>query len=1568
LYNIKKFISLLLVLTFVFSLLPNMGNIKIVKASTDVLGGSEINEGKREVVSLRTDKSKTFINPDGTFTTNIYEIPIHVKENESWKSIDNSIIESTDKTKFENKTNRFKVQFNKHNINSKLVDFSINNSTFSMTPIKNEDPLPTDFMKKQQEIIPNTKENEITYKQIYPGVDLKYTVGNQRVKEDLILNNKPTDSTPTKYSFKIDIKGLTYTKLDDGRILFSDLDKKPQFYIDRPFMYDSFVPSGYQRQPNAEDIPEESISHEVSMDLVERGNSLYIDVIPDREWLLDPNRIYPVIIDPTILLVQPATTGIDTTIRSANPTLTGGNETDITVGLQKVDTYSKVLRSLMKFDLESIPRGSSILNADLNLWLSSVSNDTSIQVDAHDISKTWTESGATWDSTGTTAWTNKGGDFIGTPVDSTSGIGPVVDLSLSMKWDLTKSVKKWHGTPTSNKGILLKSASETTNSYKKFYSSDSTSNDYVPMLAITYYSSSRLGLENYWTYDEHKLSNGKSFVNVTTGNHVLQFTDLSIPGRGGMGINFTRTYNYKSVEDSSLGYGWSFSGSEEIIERLNDNNVLFTDEDGTTHIFTYESITGTYTAPPGTYLTLQVVSGGYMITDKFGNKVFFENSMESEQDIYTARIKYKEDLHGNRITYGYNSSDHLTSITDPSGKQATLNYNSSGRISQITDTNGRKTVYGYDVNGNLTTVDQYSDSTNYTRTIYTYNSNHNLITVIDPKGRKTDFTYNGAITKVQLPFGEGTNADLPDRPGSTYTIDINNYVASKTNSDGNKTNYSFNSNYVTTKIADALGQSTEYILDDNYNHLEEKDPNGNITVNTFDSKGNMTSSKDPVGNIRYLTYNSNSNVLSEKDPLSNLTTYQYNTYEDLLSITKPDGTKITYTYDSYGNPLTATDENGNVTTLQYDANGNFLTGVTDPLENKVSFNYNDSGKITSNTDAKGQKTTFEYDGRGLLLKVIDANLGETKYSYDAAGNQTSITNAKGNMSKYEYNEQNRINKFIDSLNHTTTYEYDLNGNQTKITMPKGDYVSYSYDTTNQLIGKYTNDIKKWGFDYDAAGNLTSVTDSNNQVTNFAYDQNNRVKQKSYGANKIDYTYDSNGNVTSINGTAGTNFFSTQYTYTLLNQMKTVSVNGVNKATYSYDNQENIISTILTNGTYSNRTYTDTNELSTLNNYNPDGTLLHNYTYLYDNNGFPKSIETKNGTLSYEYDSLNQLTKEILEDGTSLQYEYDSIGNRTKKIKTLGSSSTTTTYAYDSADQLMSVNELAFTYDKNGNLTSDGEKTYVYNQENQLIEVKNTIGTSIAKYTYDHEGKRTSTILSTGTTYFHYNGDKVVYETDGNNAITIEYTWDVQGNPVTMTKAGETYYYHLNGHGDVTTITDSSGVVVAEYNYDAWGNILSQTGTMAASNPYRYAGYRYDQETELYYLKTRYYDSDLGRFITKDIFHGFEDDPLSLNRHTYVKNNPVINIDPDGMYTKKIRWWGIEYRFNKKETGKIIHYAEGTVAAGTVYAALGGAVSWSVVLVLGGFSVWYLKDLDIRGDPGISLKVKWFWGPVIGIYK
>ena len=135
------------------------------------------------------------------------------------------------------------------------------------------------------------------------------------------------------------------------------------------------------------------------------------------------------------------------------------------------------------------------------------------------------------------------------------------------------------------------------------------------------------------------------------------------------------------------------------------------------------------------------------------------------------------------------------------------------------------------------------------------------------------------------------------------------------------------------------------------------------------------------------------------------------------------------------------------------------------------------------------------------------------------------------------------------------------------------------------------------------------------------------------------------------------------------------------------------------------------------------------------------------------------------------------------------------------------------------------------------------------------------------------------------AETLSFSYDASGLPMSVVYNGTAYFYTVNLQGDVIAIVDAAGNAVVSYAYDAWGNILSVTGTMAdtlgESNPLRYRGYVYDNETELYYLQSRYYDPKIGRFINADPFSSTGQGILGNNMFTYCLNNPVIFTDRSG---------------------------------------------------------------------------------------
>jgi RHS repeat-associated protein len=140
----------------------------------------------------------------------------------------------------------------------------------------------------------------------------------------------------------------------------------------------------------------------------------------------------------------------------------------------------------------------------------------------------------------------------------------------------------------------------------------------------------------------------------------------------------------------------------------------------------------------------------------------------------------------------------------------------------------------------------------------------------------------------------------------------------------------------------------------------------------------------------------------------------------------------------------------------------------------------------------------------------------------------------------------------------------------------------------------------------------------------------------------------------------------------------------------------------------------------------------------------------------------------------------------------------------------------------------------------------------------------------------------------------------------MTRGGQTYYFHTNAHGDIISVTDSNKNRIATYSYDPWGNILSTSEQV--ENPYRYAGYRYDSETGLYYLQARYYSPELCRFLTKDKVDEAEKEPLIQNLYVYCTDNPANCVDPHGLWNSYVHYtltklWAYSEGF-RTQCGKI----------------------------------------------------------------
>ena len=264
------------------------------------------------------------------------------------------------------------------------------------------------------------------------------------------------------------------------------------------------------------------------------------------------------------------------------------------------------------------------------------------------------------------------------------------------------------------------------------------------------------------------------------------------------------------------------------------------------------------------------------------------------------------------------------------------------------------------------------------------------------------------------------------------------------------------------------------------------------------------------------------------------------------------------------------------------------------------------------------------------------------------------------------------------------------------------------------------------------------------------------------------------------------------------------------------------------------------------------------------------------------------------------YSYDKGGNITSAKEyayttaaELGAVKKTNTYTYEDIhwkDKLTSYNGEAITYDEIGNpLTYRDSLSFTWKNGRQLASLQN--GSSVINYTYNADGVRIGKSGSRAGTFI-VSGTQILREI--NSVATIDYLYDENGSPIGLTYKGKTYYYRKNLQGDIINITDSTGAKVVTYTYNAWGKIMSMTGNMelAVNNPFRYRGYYYDVESGLYYLNSRYYDPQTGRFINAEpnVDYGKFDEGAGLNGYNvfaYCANNPVMFKDDSGEFVISI---------------------------------------------------------------------------------
>ena len=610
--------------------------------------------------------------------------------------------------------------------------------------------------------------------------------------------------------------------------------------------------------------------------------------------------------------------------------------------------------------------------------------------------------------------------------------------------------------------------------------------------------------------------------------------------------------------------------------------------------------------------------------------------------------------------------------------------------------------------------------------------------------------------------------------------------------------------------------------------------------------------------------------------------------------------------------------------------------------------------------------SYAYNNNGSLASIARNGFAYT-FGYDGYGNRTTVSIGDRTLS-------------------TNTYEAH-NGNLTQIEYGNGDTVHYAYDSLDRLTEKwYDNDATvKNTITYDAVGNIASTYDAaTHRTVQYTYDLAGRLLSKNVVDNtnspvtrqRAVYGYDRYNRTANVQREFGSYSYTTGYSYGSNSRtaiLESLKLNGETKIAYGYDPLMRLDEKTLH---LDNTTYTTEYSYVPGEKENSTTMLLAGIknggdaeiTYTYDARGNIKTV-SEGGVLkqTYHYDKLGQLIR--MDDtvtNCTYGYRYNAGGNLTgmdvydqyidpdDPDYIFYNLLTTRDYRYQDSGNWKDLLTYYFgwdiTYDDIGNpLNYRNGMTMTWENGRRLASVTKSGVTTT--YTYNDDGIRlTKKVGNNPVVTYETDGGKVLCQRTriGTNDVYVFFFYDESGNAYAMEYEGDMYYYLRNGQNDIIGIIDDTGTVVARYTYDPWGkpltvkdgngvDIAANATHVANVNPFRYRGYFYDTETGFYYVSSRYYDPEIGRWINADdAIAGVGGDIRGYNLFAYCMNDPVNMSDHTGHWPQWI----------KNAASAVVNAVKKavTVVANTVKSAVSSASN-----ILKASS----NSLPKKGEPGSS---------------
>ena len=475
---------------------------------------------------------------------------------------------------------------------------------------------------------------------------------------------------------------------------------------------------------------------------------------------------------------------------------------------------------------------------------------------------------------------------------------------------------------------------------------------------------------------------------------------------------------------------------------------------------------------------------------------------------------------------------------------------------------------------------------------------------------------------------------------------------------------------------------------------------------------------------------------------------------------------------------------------------------------------------------------YTYDAIGRMEDLKDQEYVNTNAStgfiYNNRGQVLTVTDKLGRQTIFTYDNAGRMKTRKDRNLDTINYDYTPTGKLETVTYPTGSPVSFIYDLTDNLE-TMVDSIGTTQYFYDTAYRLTSMTNPYGFAVSYdKYDAAGNLEEMTYPGNKkVIYTYDE------------------------LNRIKTVTIDWLiptQTATYNYDDAGRLDWVDNFNGTITNYDYDNANRLITLNNNKSDASVIATYSFpVLDGNGNREQVVQD-----------EPLASSLGTENVSFQYN-----NAKNRLEWAGA----TNFGYDNEGQLSQ---------------RDGVPYTTFDYEHRLVSSAD--GITSVQYVYDGKGNRLEATRNTEIIRYIYDAaGNLIAEANGSNNITRYYIYGA-GLLAMIDTSDSVYTYHFNANGNTIAITDASQTVVNKYAYTPFGRLTNEVE--AFPQPFKFVG-QHGVMTEpngFYYMKARYYDPEVGRFISEDPI-GFEGG--DVNFYAYVSNNPINNVDPSGLFVHEL---------------------------------------------------------------------------------